>query len=268
MESKHLVFFLVMMNLTFVCGSVRAIDTYTTSLEAGQYIGYDVAGPWTGLMREDGSYIGNGDDPSVFGWPSHVEADFLWFTSGWMQWSYPLTIPDTSVVKSLSYTIEISSETGCASWDWPSDVIININGVDIDTWVIPSDPDAKYGYAYQENHLDEGSSQYGWLCTWTVDETGTYLEYLFRLGNMQKTKVSDVTIEDLNIMLGQPINVKISVPYDDSNPMGGINIYGDYWGDYDYDPTITVAVIPEPAILSLLGFGGLALLRRKRGYRV
>ena len=58
-----------------IYGPAYSYETYTKSLQAGQYMSYDVDGPYTGLMREDGSSIGAWDDVSVFSWPEHIEAD-------------------------------------------------------------------------------------------------------------------------------------------------------------------------------------------------
>ena len=79
------------------------------SLQPGQYSACVVYGPHTGLVKEDGEGIGTGD-VSLFDHPSHVEADFLWFTSGWMTWEYPIDIPMDSDIQSISYMIEIASE--------------------------------------------------------------------------------------------------------------------------------------------------------------
>jgi hypothetical protein len=35
------------------------------------------------------------------------------------------------------------------------------------------------------------------------------------------------------------------------------------WTDYSYDTTFTIEETPEPATLSLLALGGLAMLRRR-----
>ena len=51
------------------------------------------------------------------------------------------------------------------------------------------------------------------------------------------------------------------------DPPGSNGVHGWYWKDYDWlgaPPQLYVNEIPEPMTLSLLGLGGLALLRRKR----
>lgn len=249
---SEVLFVLLLMGALLLVGLLQGAgplsEVYTYSLQVGQYDGYNVHGPWTGLMRENGTSIGPWDTPSVFGWPDHVEADFLWFTWGWMQWEYPLSIPTGSKIESIKYTVEISSEHSHYVTVWPSDLTVIINSVEIHTWVIPGDPGYEsYGnnrFGLQENHLEVWNSQYGWLCTWTVDDTGTYFEYQFTEGDMARAKVSDIEVEDLNLVPGDAVIIELSIPYDDPNPHGGINIYGDTWGDYDFDPTISVVYVP------------------------
>jgi predicted transcriptional regulator len=255
-------------SLTLVAGlpaAARAAQI-SKSLQPGQYSAYNVSGPYTGLYRENGSRIGSLDSTQVFGWSDHVQADLLWFCSGWMTWNYSLDIPTQSKIKSLSYTAEVSSEYPGSNLNWPSNLNVSFNGVKAGAWAIPGDPSDSFGY--QENHLWNGASQYGWLTTWTVDDTGTYLEYKFRKGDAPKVKISDVTISDLKIEAGKDISVTLSVPYSQSG--GGLNLYGDTWGDYNYDPTVTVEYqsVPEPStVLGILAFGTAgagSLLKRKQ----
>ena len=158
---------------------------YIHYLQVGQYTAYDIHVP-IGLMNEYGTRIGDWGDYSAFALPEHVEADFLWFGGGWMQWEYPLDIPSGSKIESIAYTVEISSEHARYMTDWPSDVTISINGVVIDTWTVPGDPGFySFGndrYGLQENHLPYDCSQYGWLCTWTINNAGVCFEYNLLMG--------------------------------------------------------------------------------------
>lgn len=47
--------------------------------------------------------------------------------------------------------------------------------------------------------------------------------------------ISDVTINDLSLVPGQPVSITLSVP-----GTGGLNLHGNTWGDYPVDPTLTV----------------------------
>ena len=66
------------------------------------------------------------------------------------------------------------------------------------------------------------STQFGFLKTWRVDHTGSYLD------NQQ---VGDVNIADLALDPYRYISVRIGVPADAEN-VGGLNLFGDKFGDY------------------------------------
>lgn len=221
-----------------LAGSARSLDaTCSASLQPGQYSAASVEGPYSGLMREDGSIIG-WDHVGAFALPEHVQADLLWFTRGSMTWNYALAIPADAVVRSVSYTAEIASECPGWRWQWPSDATLSINGVAVGTWTIPGDPGPEYGYAFQRNNLG-GGSQYGWLTTWTVDATGTYLDARFRLGDVARTRISDVTVNDLGVVPGQDVVIGLSIP--GTGGGFGLNLFGDTWGDYPVDPTVSAS---------------------------
>lgn len=215
------------------------------SLNPGAYIVHSVTGPYAGLQDANGNSIGNWDDPAAFDRPDHNEADLIWFSSGFVSYDFTPALPaEISLIK-LQFTAEIASEYMGANWNWPSDIQFVLNQVTAGSWIIPGDPNEQYGFGRQENHFDWfNTTQYGWFITLTVDKQGTWLEYLFRLGNMSKTKISDVTIDTLAIDPTRAISVKLLVPYEDQNPIGGLNIFGDTWGDYDIDPTLTVYFKP------------------------
>lgn len=181
-------------------------QSVTESVQPGRYSRYDVAGPATGLLRLDGTTIGRWDDPSVFALPEHVEANQLWFSSGWMTWEFPVNVPAQATIDSVSYTAELSSECPGACPLWPSDLAIRLNGVEIDSWTIPGDPDT------------------GWLVTWVVNKEGTFLRYRFQDGDLPVQKVSDVTVDRLAIVPGRTLSVTLSVVQTTAG--GGLTIYG------------------------------------------
>jgi hypothetical protein len=72
---------------------------------------------------------------------------------------------------------------------WPSDIFVDFNGIRLGTWTCPCDCGGRQG------HLTPAwwgltNTQYGFLKTWRIDRTGTYLDH---------APLSDVTISDLNI---------------------------------------------------------------------
>lgn len=199
-------------------------ETVTQSLDPGQFNGYDVSGPYTGLMRKDGTKIGEWDDPSAFARPDAWQANQLWFSSGWMSWGFLVNIPGDSKIDSVSYTAELSSECPSLSCPvWPSDLTVTMNGHVIDnTWTIPGDLSA------------------GWLATWTVNSKGTFFEAESKKdGNFPRRRVSDVTVCDLQVTPGENLNVKLAVEFTPTG--GGLTILG-YSGSYYPGNTPTIRV--------------------------
>ncbi len=75
-------------------------------------------------------------------------------------------------------------------------------------------------------------SQYGLLKNWNVTETGTFVDGI---------KVSDVTLTELNIRGHSSIKVRIGIQENAVN-VGGINIFGAGFGNYDQDIVLTMYI--------------------------
>jgi len=59
-------------------------------------------------------------------------------------------------------------------YDWPSDITVWINGVEIGSWTNPADFGGERGILTPEwANID--SSQYGLLKVWRVDNIGTFI---------------------------------------------------------------------------------------------
>ena len=66
------------------------------------------------------------------------------------------------------------------------------------------------------------STQYGFLITWRLDESGTYLDGI----RTSRLTISDIRFSDLPY-----ISVKIGVA-EDAVHLGGVNLFGDKFGNY------------------------------------
>jgi len=212
--------------------------TTSDTVDVGEYTSQSIVGPYTGLMTSYGGNIGGFDNPAVFDQPYHTQADYLWFTSGAMAWDFALSLPtEPAIIDSVSFTVEIGSEYPGGTEYWPSPVTFSLGGTDVGTWTIPGDPNylsyGFYRYGYQEFHHSWQNSQYGWLVTITVDAEGTWLEYAFRAGDQAPVLLSDVTLADIALTDTFPVGIDVLT-------VGGINIFGDNWGDYDTDLTVDV----------------------------
>ena len=68
-------------------------------------------------------------------------------------------------------------------------------------------------------------SQYGKLKTWTISQSGTFIDGI---------KISDVKLADLDLDNHHSIRMRIGIAEQAKRP-GGINIFGRGFGNYDQD---------------------------------
>lgn len=77
------------------------------------------------------------------------------------------------------------------------------------------------------------STQYGFLKTWRVDECGTYIDGV---------RINELTISDISFSDFSYISVKIGVARD-ANHVGGINLFGDKFGNYPQQLVLKVGYL-------------------------
>jgi len=122
----------------------------------------------------------------------------------------------------LELSMELSSETPGTNKDWLSDITMWINKVEIGTWVSPGDFGDKRG-KYTPSWWKLEGSQYGLLKHWSITDEGSFIDGV---------RISDIKLSDLNIPEHHSIRMKIGVK-DDAVHMGGMNIFGRGFGNYD-----------------------------------
>ena len=120
--------------------------------------------------------------------------------------------------------MELSSEVPGTSADWPSDITVSVNGIEIGTWMSPGDFGDKRG-VYTPDWWKLKGSQYGKLKNWRITHDGTFVDGM---------KISPVSLKELDLENHRSIRLKIGVNDDAKHP-GGINIFGRGFGNYDQD---------------------------------
>ncbi|MEX2535860.1 MAG: helix-turn-helix domain-containing protein [Trueperaceae bacterium] len=193
-----------------------------TSMPVGAYVDCQVS-PTCGLASEEG-IIGLFDDPASFYEPSRLSAQLLWFHRGYVEYRFPKRIPSTAVLDSVHVGLEVCSEAPLHHDDWPSDVTLWINGVEVGTWTSPADFGGQRGRltpGWWETH----SSQYGLLKLWQVTNSGSLVDGL---------SVSDTRLDDLKLAESEFVSVRIGVKAD-ARHVGGVNIFGRAFGNYPQD---------------------------------
>ncbi len=192
------------------------------SMPVGAYVDFQVT-PTCGLTSETG-VIGLFDDPASFYEPAHIQAQLLWFHYGYVEYRFPNRLPSRAVPNTLRLSFEICSEAPMHHDDWPSDITLWINGVEIGTWTSPADFGGKRGVLTPE-WWETRNTQYGLLKIWQVNDEGSFVDGM---------KISTIRLEDLQISAHDFISVRIGVKPEATN-VGGINIFGRYFGNYPQD---------------------------------
>ena len=196
-------------------------------MPVGLYTSYNVSTP-CGLCSRD-SIIGYLDVPGTFFSPQRVKAALIWFGKGYVEYKFPnnALYLEKGAINRLELSMEMSSETPGTNKEWLSDISVWINEKEIGVWTSPGDFGNRRGKFTPSFWKLEGS-QYGILTTWEVTANGTFLD---------KRQVSDINLEDLNLNKHHSVKIKIGVP-DEAVHIGGINIFGKGFGDYDQDITL------------------------------
>lgn len=162
--------------------------------------------------------------PGEFFTPQRTQAQLLWFAKGFVEYKFPNAIQNGQSIKRIHLSAEICSEAPKYRMDWPSDITLWVNGVDVGTWVSPGDFGDRRGARYPEWWPDY-NTQYGCLKTWVIDGNGTFLD---------DKMISDVSIDRLPDLDLEQIRVRIGIKEDAKN-VGGVNIFGEAFGDFNQD---------------------------------
>ena len=201
--------------------------SFSVNMPIGQFYDFEVH-PTCGLATESG-LIGLLDSPATFYEPTHVFAQLLWFRYGYVSYRFPNHLPSGAQPTRLDLSAEICSEAPLHHLDWPSDITMWVNGVEIGMWTSPADFGGERGLLTPQ-WWESKDSQYGLLKRWSVAQDGSYID-----GRM----ISSVQIQDLRLDEKPFIEVRLGVKQDAQN-VGGMNIFGEKFGNY-----------PQPIVLKV-----------------
>ena len=112
-------------------------NSVEVGMPVGAYTKFEVT-PTCGLASP-ASVIGFLDDPISFYEPRRVEAGLVWFRSGFVEYTFPNRLQKSSVLTNVVVSAEICSEAPLHNDNWPSDITLWINGVEVGTWTCPGD---------------------------------------------------------------------------------------------------------------------------------
>ncbi|AEF80203.1 ArsR/SmtB family transcription factor [Leadbettera azotonutricia] len=170
------------------------------------------------------SYIGIEDSENAFYSPERIHAQLVWFSSGYLEYRFPNHSIKSEVIQSIIFSFEACSETAGYNNEWPSDITIWINHNEVFTFRSAGDYGDKRGI-YNPGWWPDESTQYGELHHLEISPQGCF-------GDGRKT--SDLGLESLDISKGEYISFKIGIK-EDAECRGGINIFGEHFGNYRQD---------------------------------
>jgi predicted transcriptional regulator len=153
---------------------------------------------------------------------------------GFVEYVFPDTLPTSLEVVRFEFIAEVCSECPDYDNDYPSDITVSVNGVEIGTWTSPGDFGGRRGRLnppWWSDHM----TQHGMMKVWSVDRDGAYVDGL---------AVAGPVIGDLGLEPHGPISVRIGVK-PDAQHAGGLNLFGRGFGNYDQDPTVRLHYVPR-----------------------
>ncbi|MCJ7842882.1 ArsR family transcriptional regulator [Lederbergia sp. NSJ-179] len=196
---------------------------YEMEMPIGQYIDFDVA-PTCGMANHEGMIIPE-DEPVHFYSPDRSKAQIMWTRKGYFEYKFPLVIPVGAAIETVQLSLELCSEAPNHDHNWPSDITVWINEVEIGTWTSPGDFGDRPGKMNPKYWSETTSTQYGSLKTWKVTKKNTTID---------EFHLSNVTIDDIGILERRFMSFKIGIK-DDAIHKGGMNLFGREFGDHPQD---------------------------------
>ncbi len=191
--------------------------------------------PTCGLAAQN-QMIGEVDNPATFYHPDRLNAQLIWLRAGYLEYRFPNHLTGAITPDSLQFSMEICSEAPTHADDWPSDITLWVNGVEIGTWISPSDFGEIRG-TLTPDWWSNWSSQYGLLKIWRIAHGGSFID-----GN----RISDVTLDDLDLSQNEFISMRIGVK-SDAVHVGGLNLFGRGFGNYPQDILMRLHYAENPA---------------------
>ena len=197
---------------------------FVYSLPIGSYALAEGITPTCGILSANHP-LGPLDMPSLFYSNKRADAQMLWFKEGYLE--YRVAVMDNMPPENIDWmevSFEACSEAPMYRNPWPSDIFLELNGRRVGVWTCPCDCGGRRGHVTPQ-WWDLTNTQFGFLTTWYVDRTGSYLN---------GERIGDVTLDDLALDETPYTGIRIGVDPRAENP-NGINLFGGMFGDYPQD---------------------------------
>ncbi|MDR1599092.1 MAG: helix-turn-helix domain-containing protein [Oscillospiraceae bacterium] len=204
-----------------------------SSLPIGAYSLAEGIEPTCGMASLSGA-IGEEDNPRTFYIPERLDARILWFRHGYLTYHFALLRVQEMRVEWIEISFELCSEAPMYRDPWKSDIDLRVNGVPVGMFTSLADYGGRRGLLNPAWWPDV-STQYGLLRTCRVTRSGSF---------MGEARVSDATVADLKLRELPYIAVRFGVSRNAANA-GGLNLFGQGFGDYPQDVLLRVGYITD-----------------------
>ncbi len=218
-----------------VMPSLQSQSAWRTAYHAipiGSYFDFQVQPP-CGIATETG-FLHYVDDPRSFLLPERSEAQLIWFSQGYLEYRYDPTPAESGKrVERVEFSFEVCSEALGYNNDWPSDITLWINNREVGTFTTPGDFGGERG---KQNPAwwPDNMAQFGELHVLSIRSDGTYID---------GRRSSDETLRSLWECRKNHMTFRIGVKADAKN-VGGINLFGERFGNLSQHINIKVNYIP------------------------
>lgn len=194
---------------------------FTVDMPVGNYYHCHVE-PTCGLADEEGNLMDDYDSPKAFFSPKRWQAQLIWFQQGYVEYRFPNYADAHLPMREISFSLELCAEAPGFMENWPSDITVSVNSVELATYRCPGDFGARHG-KYTPAGWQDGKTQYGILKIFSVRQNGGFID-----GDLVNPHIS---LDQLKINDNPYISFKIEIK-NDAKYIGGINIFGEKFGDY------------------------------------
>lgn len=203
-------------------------DIEIIKMPIGSYVNYRIE-PTCGIVSAKGP-IGSEDHPRCFYLPERMEAQLIWLGDGYLEYRFPSNSLLNKKVKWLEVSMELCSEDHEYNLNYPSDITLWVNNLEVGTWSCPSDFGGRRGKLNPDWWPDK-NTQFGVLKTWKITEQGCYLD---------DEKSEDRLLMEYQLEQQDYISVRIGMKEEVKN-RGGLNLFGEAFGDYPQNMVMKIA---------------------------
>ena len=200
---------------------------FVTEMPVGLYSHCHIKAP-CGMTGKDGN-LGAFDDPSTFFLPDRVKAECIWFDSGFISYNFPKP-SDSREISEITFSFEICSETVYYNNNWPSDITVSINDVEVTTFTSPGDFGGTRG-KFTPSYWPVTCTQYGLLKKIEITPLGTSLDGV--------SVSSEHTLDSLGIRGSGTVRFELGIK-ESAVHRGGINLFGKNFGDFNQAIIMTI----------------------------